>query len=121
MPTIKQFEDLDVWKESRKLVRSIYSFLNQSKDIDRDTKSQMKRCTLSIMNNIAEGFGRNGDKEFVRFLNIASGSASECKSMLYVLEDLEYIEVETAKAYRTDIDKIRKLIHGLVRYLNNKS
>ncbi|UXP31867.1 four helix bundle protein [Reichenbachiella agarivorans] len=97
MSTVKRFEDLDSWKEARVFVKSIYLFLESNHRIDRDTQSQLRRAALSIMNNIAEGFGRNGNKEFIRFLNIASASAAEVKSIMYVIQDLNYIQEDTVQ------------------------
>ena len=119
--TIEKFEDLDCWKEARVLVKMIYEMLRNTEKIDRDTASQIRRAALSVMNNIAEGFGRFGDKEFVRFLNISSGSAAEVKSIAYVLEDLNYLTGSESKEIKNQVDQTRKLIHGLIRYLNSKS
>lgn len=120
MAKIEKFEDLDCWKESRILVKNIYSNLNQNNLIDYDTKSQLRRATLSIMNNIAEGFGRYSNKEFIRFLEYSSSSAAEVKSMIYVLEDLNYSDSEYLKEIHGQIDKTRKLVLGLIRYLKNR-
>ncbi len=120
MAKIEKFEDLDCWKESRILVKNIYSNLNQNNLIDYDTKSQLRRATLSIMNNIAEGFGRYSNKEFIRFLEYSSSSAAEVKSMIYVLEDLNYSDSEYLKEIHDQIDKTRKLVLGLIRYLKNR-
>jgi len=89
-------------------------------DNDNDTKSQLRRATLSIMNNIAEGFGRISNKEFIRFLGFSEASAAEVKSILYVLEDMEYVEKEKIKEYHNQVDKTRKLVLGLIRYLRTK-
>ena len=120
MAKIEKFEDLDCWKESRILVKNIYSNLNQNNLIDYDTKSQLRRATLSIMNNIAEGFGRYSNKEFIRFSEYSSSSAAEVKSMIYVLEDLNYSDSEYLKEIHDQIDKTRKLVLGLIRYLKNR-
>lgn len=92
-------------------------------DINRDfdTRSQIRRASVSVMNNIAEGFGRMSDKEFIRFLEIAASSASEVKSMLYLLEDLQYLPTEKIKVLHAQIDKARNLTLGLIRYLVNKN
>ena len=72
------------------------------------------------MNNIAEGFGRYSNKEFIRFLEYSSSSAAEVKSMIYVLEDLNYSDAEYLKEIHNQIDKTRKLVLGLIRYLKNR-
>ncbi|RKY95053.1 MAG: four helix bundle protein, partial [Ignavibacteriae bacterium] len=88
----KSFEDLQVWQDTRKFVKSIYeltSLDNFKKDYG--LKDQIQRAAVSIMNNISEGFERDNNKEFMRFLSYSKGSAGEVRSMLYVAMDLEYI------------------------------
>ncbi|MEL7223135.1 MAG: four helix bundle protein, partial [Bacteroidota bacterium] len=80
-------------------------------------KDQIRRASLSIMNNIAEGFTRFSSKEKVRFFEIAQSSASEVKSMFYLMEDLEYMEAEQAENFRNDVDQCQKQIWGLIKYL----
>ena len=76
MPKIESFEDLECWKAARTLVKDVYLMSNQGLLYkDYDTKSQLKRASLSIMNNIAEGFGRYSNKEFVKFLGYSKSSA----------------------------------------------
>ena len=120
MNRINRFEDLDCWQEARKTVKML--FLESTKgplSKDHDTKSQLRRAALSIMNNIAEGFARKSKKEFMRFLDYAEGSAAEVKSMLYVLEDIKYLDSDTLQEYHHQIDTTRKLTLGLLRYLRN--
>jgi len=74
---------------------------------DFDTKSQLKRAGLSIMNNIAEGFARKSNKEFIRFLDFANASAAEVKSMFYILEDVNYLEAHIVADYHDKVDTIR--------------
>ena len=121
MSKIEKFEDLDCWKEARILVKIIYIMLDSNNQIDRDTKGQMRRATLSVMNNIAEGFGRYSNKEFIRFLEYSSSSAAEVKSMIYIFEDLEYCEFQKLQLINEQLDKTRKLTLGLIRYLKNKT
>lgn len=93
MGKITRFEDLRCWQEARQLVKNIYqltAFGKLSKDYG--LKDQLQRASVSIMTNIAEGFSRYHKKEFIRFLNISQSSASEVKSLLYILSDLEYVE-----------------------------
>ena len=121
MAKIERFEDLDCWKESRVLVKLIFEECDKGKLAkDFDTKSQLKRAAISIMNNIAEGFARKSNKEFIRFLDFSNASAAEVKSMLYILEDVKYLEPETVKEYHNKVDTTRKLILGLIRYLRTK-
>jgi four helix bundle protein len=119
---VTRFEELDCWQAARELVKMVF-METKTGDINRDfdTRSQIRRASVSVMNNIAEGFGRMSDKEFIRFLEIAASSASEVKSMLYLLEDLQYLPTEKIKVLHAQIDKSRNLTLGLIRYLINKN
>ena len=88
MAIIERFEDLDCWKSARELVNLVYE-LSRKGELNKDfeTKAQIKKAALSIMNNIAEGFGRYHKKDFVRFLDFAQSSAAEVKSMIYICLD----------------------------------
>jgi four helix bundle protein len=122
MAKVTRFEELDCWKEARLLVKTIYLECEKGPlSNDFDVRSQLRRASLSIMNNIAEGFARKSDKEFIRFLGIAASSASEVKSIIYVLEDIKYIDSEFAIELQEKIDKVRSLTLGLLRYVKSKS
>ncbi len=118
MEPIKRFEDLECWKAARLLVKAVYT-CSQTGELskDWDTKSQIKRAALSVMNNIAEGFGRFGDKDSLRFYDIAKASAYEVKSMLYVLEDVNYLTNEQLDNLRNLTDKALNLTLGWIRHL----
>jgi four helix bundle protein len=113
MGTIKNFEELEIWKMSRELVNLIYSDFRKCRDFS--FKDQITRAGISIMNNISEGFCRNSDAEFRQFLNISKGSAGEVKSMYYIAEDQNYITSEIATNRRT---KSQKLINGNSSFMN---
>ena len=85
---IEKFEDIESWKEARLLVRDVYKQLAVCKDLG--FKDQMQRAAISIMSNIAEGFDRASNREFVQFLVIARGSVSEVKSQAYAGLDIGY-------------------------------
>lgn len=121
MPATKSFEELECWQESRLLVKMVFVLCDSGK-LSRDfgTANQIKRAALSVMNNIAEGHGRKSAKEFIRFLDIAQSSAVEVKSMTYILEDLEYIPASHNESLRSKADKVKKIIRGLIRYLENR-
>jgi four helix bundle protein len=117
MGTIKNFEDLEVWKMSRELVKLIYSDFIKCRDFT--FRDQISRAGISSMNNISEGFCRSSDTEFRHFLNISKGSAGEVKSMYYIAEDLNYISAETSLDRR---DLAQRIINGnssLMRYLKS--
>lgn len=118
MSKVTRFEDLESWKLSRVLVKDIYLFMNELEmKKEYELRSQLKRAALSIMNNIAEGFGRYHRKDFVKFLDYSSGSSSEVKSMMYLMEDLELIKENQAEEFRNRIDVIQSKILGLIQHL----
>ena len=119
--TIEKFEDLNCWKKSRELTNLIYEICEEG-NLRRDysTKDQIKRASLAIMNNIAEGFGRFSKKEFIRFLDIASASGMEVRSMLYILKDRKYIDEEMFdKLYEMSTHQSNMTL-SLIKYLKNK-
>ena len=95
MATITKFEDLEIWKEARILSQEIFS-ISQETNLKTDYKfnSQIKSSSGSVMDNIAEGFERDGNLEFRQFLSIAKGSAGETRSQIYRLYDYQYIDEE---------------------------
>ena len=118
MSKVERFEDLRCWQEARMLVKEIYLIGEYGKLAkDYDTRSQLKRAALSTMNNIAEGFGKYSSKEFIRYLDTASNSVSEVKSILYVLLDLNYLESEKIKALQDKADEVKARTLALIRYL----
>lgn len=90
---IQRFEDIESWKQARELVREVYRQFNSVKDYS--FKDQIQRAAISIMTNIAEGFDRGSNKEFIQFLTIARGSMSEVKSLAYSGLDIGYIKGQT--------------------------
>jgi four helix bundle protein len=117
MATVKNFEDLEIWKNSRALTKLVYEDFRNNKDFG--FKDQIQRCAVSIMNNIAEGFCRQSDSEKVNFFNIAKGSASELKNMYYIAEDLKYVSPETTLERRNSAQGIMNGIASFMRYLKN--
>jgi four helix bundle protein len=102
---VKSFEDIQVWQDARSFVKLIYELTSSIRfNKDYGLKEQIQRASVSIMNNISEGFERDNNREFITFLGYAEGSAGEVRSMLYVALDLKYI---TAKNLN------RHLIHQL--------
>lgn len=115
MNKVEYFEDLRIWKEARQLVKQIYTDFEQNRDYG--FRDQIQRAGISIMNNISEGFERNSDAEFARFLNIAKGSAGEVRSMYYSAEDLHYVGEQSAFERREFVKMIAKGIGTLEAYL----
>lgn len=118
MSTIKSFEDLEIWKLSRELVKMIYLDFKVCKDYN--FHNQITSAGLSIMNNSAEGFGRESDKEFDYFLNVAKGSAIEVKSMYYIASDIGYLNEEISFSRRESVQIVINSISKLKRYLKKK-
>ena len=118
MGKIERFQDLECWKAARELVKTVYEFSNEGfGKKDWDTTSQFRRAGLSVMNNIAEGFGRYSDKDSVRFFDISKSSGFEVKSMLYVLEDINYLDSEKLSLLHRQVDKATNLTLGFIKYL----
>ncbi len=117
MAAIEKFEDIKAWQEARELLKSIYEITSKGNfSKDWELKNQIRRSAVSVMSNIAEGFDRSSDKEFIQFLRIATGSCSELKSQLYAALDQKYIINELfSKIYQKATD-VTKLINGFIRY-----
>lgn len=115
---IEKFEDLRCWQAARQLVKMVFlASMTGKLAKDFDTRDQIRKAALSSMNNIAEGFGRFGTKDFIKFLNISQSSALEVMSMLYVLSDLEYLVEDKISEIRLKAIESRNLTLALVRYL----
>lgn len=121
MSKVSRFEHLKCWQASRKLVKEIYSLAESEKLFkDFETKSQIKRAALSTMSNIAEGFGKFSNREFIRYLDTAQSSALEVKSILYVLLDMNYILPEKFDILNRVVEDMRYLTLALIKYLRTK-
>jgi four helix bundle protein len=121
MAKIEKFEDLVCWQKSRELVKAVYIMSMKGKlKTDFELRAQLRRAALSTMNNIAEGFSRFSKKEFIRFLDFSASSAGEVKSMLYVLEDLEYVTEEELSKVRLLTEETRNITLALLKYLVNR-
>ncbi len=122
MAKTEKFEDLKCWQSARELVKMVYEVCEKDKlSKDFETRGQIKRAALSVMNNIAEGFGRNGNKEFIRFLDISQSSAIEAKSMSYVLTDIKYLPEEKIAAIQMKAEETKSITLGLIRYLRTRT
>ena len=119
MAKFKKFEDIEAWKKARLLSNLIYKETNTCFENDFALIRQIRRSTGSIMDNIAEGFDRGGNKEFIQFLYISKGSAAETKSQLYRSLDQEYITEETFGSLYKTTDDIGNMIGRLIQYLKN--
>ena len=114
---INSFEDIQAWQEARELVKIIYTCFQDLRDYS--FKDQIQRAALSVMSNIAEGFDRGSNKEFIQFLVIARGSVSEIKSLSYAALDIGYINENIFNDLSDRCLKLKNLINGFIRYLKN--
>ncbi len=114
---IDRFEDIDAWKEARILVKIVYGLLKDSRDFE--FKNQIQRAAISIMSNIAEGFDRHSNKEFIQFLVFSRGSTAEVKSLLYTGFDIGYFNEQQFESLQNSCRKISSLLNGFIRYLKN--
>lgn len=122
MSKFRSFEEINSWQKSRIFNKKIYLVTeNPNFKKDFDFVRQIRRASLSISSNIAEGFERNTDKEFVYFLYVAKASAGEVRSQLYLAFDLEYIIKEEFEMLLNSITEISKLLSGFIKYLSQKS
>ena len=112
----RKLENLKVWQDARVLTNSIYSMMSDCRDYG--FKDQIQRASVSIMNNIAEGSESGSDSLFVRYLNIAKGSCSEVKSMLYLCLDLGFCTEQRQAELMTMLQSISNQIYKLIEYLN---
>jgi four helix bundle protein len=112
---IERFEDIIVWQKAKAFSLHIYKVFSTSKDYA--FRDQIERASVSIMNNIAEGFERKGDKEFKHFLFIAKGSCGEVRSMLYLAQGLGYInQTEFTETFEQSVE-ISRMLSGFIKTL----
>ena len=118
MGKIERFEDIEAWKLAREIAKVIYEV--SSRDGFRKDfvlTNQMRRASISILSNIAEGFERNGDKEFIQFLTVAKGSCGEVRAQLYIAFDQEYVERSEFEKIQNKLVEISRMLAGLIKYL----
>lgn len=122
MAKIERFEDIEAWKLARDSTKLTYE-ISSTGDFSRDfgLRDQIRRSSVSVMSNIAEGFERDGDREFVQFLAIAKGSCGEARSQLYVALDQGYISQEQFDTAYRSLNEAGKRIGGFMRYLQQSA
>jgi four helix bundle protein len=122
MATFQKFEDIDAWRQALELTRQIYN-VTSDEVFSRDFNlcNQLRRASISIMSNIAEGYERDGNNEFVQFLSIAKGSVGEVKSQLYIALDQRYIDGELFGQLSAHLSHIAGMISKLMKYLRQSN
>ena len=119
---ITRFEDIEAWQEARKLVKMVYSVINKNQKFRKDFRlvNQIQDAAVSSMSNIAEGFARRSNKEFIQFLYISKSSAAEVQSQLYVALDQEYINQDDFEKIYNQAEIVSKMDSGFIKYLKSQ-
>jgi four helix bundle protein len=122
VPSFRNFVEIDAWQKARELTSSVYAFTrNQPFSKDFGSRDQIRRASVSIMANIAEGFVRSGSGEFLQFLALAKGSACEVISHVHVALDQKYISQQEFERLNLLAEQTVNLIGGLMRYLQQST
>ena len=119
---VKNFEDLEIWKDARRLTKAIYRMTKDggfAKDFA--LRDQIRRAAVSVMSNIAEGFERGGNQEFIQFLHVAKASCGEVRSHLYVALDQSYVDQKDCDAASQSFRRLSIMISNLIDYLKRSS
>ncbi|MGB9774098.1 MAG: four helix bundle protein [Bacteroidota bacterium] len=118
MAKITRFEDIIAWRKARDLVGKIYGVsFTKAGSTDYSLQDQIRRASVSVMSNIAEGYGRQTGKDFIKFLYFALGSAAEVQSQLYIAYDLGYLDEQRFKELYELTSECAKIIRGLIKSL----
>jgi len=118
MATFKKFEEMECWKKARELTRRVYEITgNPAFARDFGLKDQIRRASVSVMSNIAEGYDRSGTAEFIHFLATAKGSAAEVRCQLYVAVDQGYIQEGHFNELNNLASETSRMLSGLMKYL----
>lgn len=119
---LTRFEELDCWKEARRLTRQVYEAIEQSSAWKRDARlcCQIQIAAGCVTANIAEGFVRRSNKEFVQYLFIAMSSSAEVRSHLYIAVDQGYLAMGAFESFYDQADRTGRIISGLIKYLRTK-
>jgi four helix bundle protein len=119
---IERFEDIEAWQEARKLVKFVYKIVNKNSDFKKDIRlvNQIQAAAVSSMSNIAEGFSRRSNKEFIQYLYISKSSAAEVQSDLYVALDQTYITQEDFDKVYEQAEIVSKKDSGFIKYLDSQ-
>ena len=115
---MRDFKQIHVWQKAHRFVLDVYRHTQAFPPEERfGLTAQLRRAAASIPSNIAEGAGRNGERDFARFLGIAAGSASEAEYQILLARDLRYLAVESHTALDAQINKIKKMLNSFMQTL----
>ena len=119
---ITRFEDIEAWQEARKLVKLVYDAINANESFQKDFRlvNQLQGAAVSSMANIAEGFTRKSNKEFIQYLFISKSSAAEVQSHLYVALDQGYVTQNDFESIHAQADVVARMDSGFIKYLNSQ-
>ena len=118
MEKIKQFEDLEVWNNARKVANLIYDITSIGQfSQDYGLRDQIRRAAVSVFSNIAEGFERDNNKEFIQYLTIAKGSCGEVRAQLIFAIDHEYITIKEFEIIKEKLLETSRQLSGFIKYL----
>ena len=121
MATVQRFEDLTVWLEAKSLVKAIYLLTGKgAAGRDFGFRDQLRRAAVSVMSNIAEGFERGTNKEFVQYLFIAKGSAGEVRSLLWVALEVGYLPASDFKILSESSLSLSRRLSSFIKYLQGR-
>jgi len=119
---VNNFEDLEIWKDARLLTKAIYQMTKETEfSKDFALRDQIRRASISVMSNIAEGFERGGNQEFIQFLYVAKASCGEVRSQLYVVLDQAYVAQKDYDAASKSFRRLSIMISNLIDYLKRSS
>ena len=122
MAKINKFEDIESWKRARRFANEVYRVTGTEKFArDFGLRDQIRRAAISILSNIAEGFERGGDNEFLQFLSIAKGSCGEARAQLYIALDQAYISPSQFDILFKSANEMSQLIAGFMKYLRQST
>jgi len=122
MAKITKFEDIESWKRARRFTNEIYKITGAGKFArDFGLRDQIRRAAVSVLSNIAEGFERGGDNEFLQFLSMAKASCGEARAQLYIALDQNYISATDFNALSNSANEVSQLIAGLMKYLRQST
>jgi four helix bundle protein len=117
---VERFEDLEIWKEARDLSKIIFEITDKEPFCkDYKFRDQFRASSGSVMDNIAEGFERDGNKEFIQFLCIAKGSCGECRSQSYRAFDYKYLNQDEFDDLFSRTTQLSRKISSLIGYLKS--